>query len=92
MSTPKTPAQRVRSAEAALAARGGRRMPNGHLQPDAAQALQSLVDGGYASSPVAAISAALLDAERSLRRKSRGRISPAKAVIGSKIRSDDASD
>lgn len=71
MTAPLTPAQRVRSAEAALVERGGRRMPNGHLQPDAAHALQSLVDSGYAPSPVAAISAALLDAERKHKRKNR---------------------
>lgn len=65
---PLTPAQRVRSAEAALVARGGRRMPNGHLQPDAAQALDALVQAGYAASPVAVISAALLDAQRKITR------------------------
>lgn len=63
MTTPLTPAQRVRRAQAALVERGGRRMPSGYLQPDAARALQSLVDTGYAPSPVAAISAALLDAQ-----------------------------
>lgn len=55
-----TPAQRVARAQNALIERGGRRMPNGYLQPDAAAALQKLVDCGYAPSPVAAISKALL--------------------------------
>ena len=68
MTAPITPAQRVRRAEAALRERGGRRMPDGHLQPDAAQALADLVASGYAASPVAAISAALLDAQRKIGR------------------------
>ena len=68
LNTPLTPAQRVRRAEAALKERGGRRMPDGHLQPDAAQALADLVASGYAASPVAAISAALLDAQRKIGR------------------------
>ena len=62
MSAPLTPAQRVRRSNAALLARGGRRMPDGHLQPDAAQALAQLVACGYAPSPVAVISKALLSA------------------------------
>ena len=68
MSEPLTPAQRVRRAEAALKERGGRRMPDGHLQPDAAQALADLVATGYAESPVAVISTALLDAQRKISR------------------------
>lgn len=63
-----TPSQRVRRAESALKARGGRRMPDGHLQPDAAQALADLVQAGYAPSQVAVISAALLDARRKVKR------------------------
>lgn len=62
MTDPLTPAQRVRRANAALIARGGRRMPDGHLQPDAAKALADLLASGYAPSPVAAISKALLSA------------------------------
>ena len=58
--SPLTPAQRVARAQAALIERGGRRMPSGYLQPDAAAALQKLVACGYAPSPVAAISKALL--------------------------------
>ena len=64
-----TLAQRVRRAEASLKERGGRRMPNGYLQPDAAKALDDLVATGYALSPVAAISAALLDARKKAKRK-----------------------
>ena len=37
-------------------------MPDGHLQPDAAKALADLLASGYAPSPVAAISKALLSA------------------------------
>jgi len=43
-------------------------MPNGFLQPDAAIALIDLVAAGYAPSPVAVISAALLDAHRKIAR------------------------
>ena len=60
MTKPLTPAERVHRAQTALVERGGRRMPSGYLQPDAAAALQKLVDCGYAPSPVAAISKALL--------------------------------
>ena len=60
MSQPLTPAERVRRARAALLERGGKRIPTGYLQPDAAAALQKLVDCGYAPSPVAAISKALM--------------------------------
>lgn len=66
--SPLTPAQRVRRAEASLKERGGRRIPGGFLQPDAAQALADLVGSGYAASPVAVISAALLDAQRKVKR------------------------
>lgn len=60
MTKPLTPAERVHRAQTALVERGGRRMPSGYLQPDAAAALQKLVDCGYAPSPVAAISKALM--------------------------------
>ena len=63
-----TPAQRVRRAEQALKDKGGRRMPSGMLQPAAAQALADLVASGYAASPVAAIAAALIDAQRKVKR------------------------
>ena len=61
--------QRVRDSEKALKARGGRRMPSGFLQPDAALALADLVAAGYAPSPVAVISAALLDAQMYMARE-----------------------
>lgn len=66
---PKTLAQRVRASEAALKAKGGRRMPGGMLKPDVNEALVALVDAGYAASPVAVISAALLDAHKKINRK-----------------------
>ena len=68
MSAPLPLADRVRRANAALKARGGRRMPNGYLQPDVAQALADLVASGYAASPVAVISLALLDAQKKMAR------------------------
>ena len=43
---PETQSQRVARAQAALVARGGRKL-NMMLQPDAARALQELVDAGY---------------------------------------------
>ena len=62
-----TTSKQVRASEAALVARGGRRL-SGHLQPDAARALADLVAAGYARSPVAVISAALLDAIKKISR------------------------
>jgi hypothetical protein len=62
---------KVRRSEAALKERGGRRMPNGMLQPDVAQALDALVTGGYAASPVAVISAALIDAQKKMQKSSK---------------------
>lgn len=58
----------VLRANAALLARGGRRMPGGYLQPDAAKALNELVEAGYAPSPLAVIVAALFDARRKIDR------------------------
>ena len=55
-----TPSQKVARSQTRLVNRGGRRMPSGYLQPDAAAALQKLVDCGYAPSPVSVISKALL--------------------------------
>lgn len=61
-----TQSQRVARAQAALTARGGRRL-NMALQPDAAQALHALMEAGYgrnrARSAAAVISRALLDAQ-----------------------------
>lgn len=65
---PLTASERVRRANAALVARGGRRIPDGHLQPDAAQALADLVAAGYGASPMACIAAALLDAQKKVQR------------------------
>ena len=58
--------QRVKDSQNSLKTRGGRRMPSGFLQPEAAQALADLVAAGYAPSPVAVISFALLDARRKI--------------------------
>ena len=66
--TPATPSERVQKANAALVARGGRRMPAGYLQPDVTQALQDLIKSGYAASPVAVINAAILDAQKKVKR------------------------
>ena len=57
-----TPRQQVARSNAALLARGGRRIPGGHLQPDAAAALAALQAAGYADGLVAIVSRALLDA------------------------------
>ena len=62
---PETQSQRVARAQAALVARGGRKL-NMALQPDAAQALQELMDAGYgknrARTAAAVIYRALLEA------------------------------
>ncbi|KKO71828.1 hypothetical protein [Kerstersia gyiorum] len=55
-------AERVRKSEAELRKRGGRRLPGGSLQPDAAQALDALMLAGYAPSATACIARALLEA------------------------------
>lgn len=41
---------------------GGRRLPGGILPPEAAQALESLLDRGYADSRVGCIAKALIEA------------------------------
>ena len=61
-------AQNVRKSEAVLKERGGRRMPNGYLQPEAYQALQELVTAKYARSASAAINQALIDAKKRLKK------------------------
>jgi hypothetical protein len=68
MNTQSANAQNVRKSEAALLERGGRRMPNGYLQPDAYQALQELVEANYAKSASAAINKALIDAKKRLKK------------------------
>lgn len=45
-------------------------MPDGYLQPDAAQALNNLVAAGYADSLPSVISRALLEAEKKEKKKS----------------------
>jgi len=55
-------ADRVRKSEAKLRKRGGRRLPGGSLQPDAALALDALMAAGYAPSATACIARALVEA------------------------------
>lgn len=59
--TPLTQAQKVQRSQAALAARGGRRL-HVSLQPEVAHALDALVASGYAHTASAAIAKALLQA------------------------------
>lgn len=66
--TQSTNALSVRKSEEALKERGGCRMPNGYLQPDAAKALKELVDANYARSASAAINLALLEAKKRLKK------------------------
>lgn len=56
-----TPSQQVQRSQAALVARGGRRLHVG-LQPEVARALDELVAAGYAHTASAAIAKALLQA------------------------------
>jgi hypothetical protein len=51
-----------RAYESRLRERGGRRLPGGTLQPDAAAALAALLASSYAPSATAAISRALIEA------------------------------
>lgn len=64
MSIPIPLAERVRASEARSIARGAQRLPGGLLPAEAAQALDSLVANGYASSRTGAIARALLEANR----------------------------
>lgn len=57
---------RVRASEARKIAGGGRRLPGGVLPPAAAQALDALVQRGYAPSATACIVRAVLEAEQAL--------------------------
>lgn len=75
--TPLTLSQRVTRSNDKTISKGGRRMPDGMLQPEAAQALDDLVAAGYAPSRVAVISTALLDARRKL-----GRSQPSSCQAG----------
>lgn len=67
--TPLTNLQRVKKSNAALVARGGRRVPDGFLQPEPAQALADLLAAGYAQSAVGVIAAALIDAHKKIKKK-----------------------
>ena len=60
---PLTQAQKVQRSQAALVARGGRRI-GGYLQPEAAQALADLAQADYGKNQVDIVSRALLDAQR----------------------------
>lgn len=67
---PSTNSQRVAKARAKLLQEGGRRLPTGYLQPDAAAALDALRAAGFAPTDTGVIAAALLDAARKLGRRS----------------------
>lgn len=68
---PETQSQRVARAQAALVARGGRRL-NMTLQPDATKALQELMDAGYGKNntrtAATVIDRALLEAHGRIKR------------------------
>ena len=57
--------RRVRASESRSIAAGAVRMPGGLLPADAAEALDQLVNSGYALSKTAAIARALIDAAAS---------------------------
>ena len=73
---PLTAYQRVVRSNEKTISNGGRRMPDGMLQPEAARALDELVAAGYAASRVSVISTALLDARRKLQRTQQAQKSP----------------
>lgn len=60
--------ERVKKSKLALIERGGRAIPRGMLQPDAAQALAELLAARYAPSETGVISTALLDAQKKMNR------------------------
>lgn len=60
--------ERVRASRERLKLAGGRAIPRGMLKPDAAAALAALLTAGYADSEAGVISAALLDAQKKIRR------------------------
>ena len=59
---------RVKKSQQAAIERGGRATPRGILKPDAAAALAALLGAGYSDTATGVISAALLDAEKKIRR------------------------
>lgn len=66
--TPLTNAQKVKKCQAGIVANGGKRLPDGYLKKEAAQALESLLSAGYADSRIGVISAAILDAQKKMQR------------------------
>jgi hypothetical protein len=66
--SPKTDAQYARASEARARERGGRRLPGGTLQPEAASALAKLQANGYAESATGCIAKALVEAAKRNRR------------------------
>lgn len=66
--TPLTNAQKVKKCQAGIVANGGKRLPDGYLKREAAQALESLLSAGYADSRIGVISAAILDAQKKMQR------------------------
>lgn len=68
---PLTNAQRVKRAHATLIERGGKRLADIWLQPDAAQALVDLKAAEYGATSAAIVSTALLDAQKKVMRKAK---------------------
>lgn len=58
-----TSTKHTRNYEARQIAQGAQRLPGGLLPPEAAQALERLLDADYGASKVAVIARALLDAD-----------------------------
>lgn len=61
--------QAVARSRQKLTQAGGRRLPTGYLQPDAAAALDALLQAGYAPTATGVIASALLDARRKIARR-----------------------
>lgn len=64
MTSPDDRPPKQRAYESRLRERGGRRLPGGSLQPDAALALDALLAAGYAPSATSCIARALLEAAK----------------------------
>lgn len=65
---PLTNYQRVRRAKNKAIELGGRRAPDGILPKDVAEALDALIKSGYATTSIGAVSKALLDAQKRLKK------------------------
>ena len=65
---PKPLVQRVRDSEAKSLESGAERLPGGLLKPDVALALKELLDAGYATGKTEAISRAILEAKKRLKK------------------------